>query len=404
MPPKRGFIIDVDQAIADCDVKQVVSALGADLSRATEKNGELRLPCFLACGHSEASGQRVLAIQTGSRGKLWACHHYDCPVKGGNLAKLIDLTTAGASIDGKPRGERFKQVAHTLKAILGGEAPAVVHDNCNAASERESPTIDRPVNPPLADHPNERVRAIADLHRQLTMDRAALSPAASGYVASRPYLTAELAGERHFGYLPSSSRGVLRGKFVYRLNDRSGAAVAYIGRNLNYEAEMVQWEASGRPPDAEPVKFHVPKNFQRGVELYGQEYIHSQIIGHNLAAIGLPVVEGCGDVLNLAATLKTRAVGLLSNRMTNWQRETIVEMAHEVAGGVVTLLYDNDQAGNEGAAADAAELAKYVRVQRAWSLDTHPQYANLQAEQITPEIAAQLRAGIERETLTRRRR
>mgnify|MGYP002624335133 CR=1 FL=1 len=392
--PRKGFIIDVDQATADCDVKQVIAALGGDLSQASEKGDELRLPCFLACGHSDASGRRVLAVQTGSRGKLWACHNYDCPVKGGNLAKLIDLTTPGASLDGKPSGDRFKQVARTLKAIIGGEAPAVAQDNCRAAVVCATEST-RPVNVPLHDNENERIRAIADLHEQLTLDRETLSPAASQYVARRPYLTAELAVQRKLGYLTSSSRGVLRGKFVYAVNNRNGNVVAYIGRNLNYEAEHSQWLASGKQGD-EPTKYHIPKNFHRGVELYGQEYITPETIGVTLCEIGLPVVEGCGDVLNLAATLRTRAVGLLSNRMTDWQRETIVDMANAVAGGVVTLLYDNDEPGNEGAAADAAELAKYVRVQRAWSLDTHPDLAGMQAEQLTPELGARLREGVAR--------
>ena len=72
--------------------------------------------------------------------------------------------------------------------------------------------------------------------------------------------------------------------------------------------------------------------------------------------------------------------------MTDHQIERIAEIAHQVAGGVVTLLYDCDEQGDQGMDRDSVKFAKHCRVQRAWARDMHGgRFAQMQPEQLTME-------------------
>ena len=92
------------------------------------------------------------------------------------------------------------------------------------------------------------------------------------------------------------------------------------------------------------------------------------------------------DQVNLAETLNVPSAAILSNAATDYQIERIAEMAHQVAGGVVTLLYDCDEQGDQGMDRDSVKFAKHCRVQRAWARDMHGgRFAEMQPEQLTME-------------------
>ena len=61
----------------------------------------------------------MLAIQEDDPATKWRCHEYGCG-KGGNLVSLCDLMKGGESAGGKPRGQRFKEIASDLQAMTGG--------------------------------------------------------------------------------------------------------------------------------------------------------------------------------------------------------------------------------------------------------------------------------------------
>ena len=100
-------------------IEQVAAYYGVSLPELHRVGSETRTRCFLLCGRTSETGDRVLAIQEGHPAKQWKCHQYECG-KGGNLISLCDLMKAGPNAEGRPRGERFKEIAADLKAMAGG--------------------------------------------------------------------------------------------------------------------------------------------------------------------------------------------------------------------------------------------------------------------------------------------
>ena len=103
-------------------LEQVALHYGVTLPELRQVGIETRSRCFLACGRQGETGDRALAIQTGHPAKQWACHQYGCG-KSGNLVSLCDLLKPGASGNGRPRGDRFKEIAADSLAIVEGRFP-----------------------------------------------------------------------------------------------------------------------------------------------------------------------------------------------------------------------------------------------------------------------------------------
>src|SRR4051794_38912492 len=113
-PEKKGFV-NVDALMPQVSLDQAAHFYGVQLPEIHRTGAETRMRCFLACGKTDPSGQRVLAIQEADPAKRWKCHAYGCG-KGGNLVGLCDLMKGGAEASGRPRGERFKEIAADLQA------------------------------------------------------------------------------------------------------------------------------------------------------------------------------------------------------------------------------------------------------------------------------------------------
>src|SRR5207253_3139690 len=110
-------------------------------------------------------GDRALAIQQDHPAKQWQCHQYGCG-KNGNLVSICDLLKPGTGT-GRPRGDRFKEIAADLKAMVEGL--------CGPASVPVKPVSPaRPavakVNVPLKESDNERARTLVDLDRKFLVE------------------------------------------------------------------------------------------------------------------------------------------------------------------------------------------------------------------------------------------
>ena len=161
---------------------------------------------------------------------------------------------------GQPKGREFREIATDLQAIAGGveppqagSAPPVVN-----VTKQEEP---QPAELPIEDQPNELLsksdnetrRSLAELDKQLIVDPADMSPAASRYIRSRPWATPEFLREARCGYMPSAAKSTLRGQWVFGVFDEQGEPLCWVGRNLKYEEQMAKlpaWRRSSRKDSA----------------------------------------------------------------------------------------------------------------------------------------------------------
>src|SRR2546430_11257651 len=134
---KKGFI-NVDELMPQVSLEQAANFYGVALADLKKVGSETRTACFLNCGKQTPTGDRALAIQTDDPAKKWHCHQYGCG-KGGNLISLCDLLKPGANAGGKPRGERFKQIAADIVAMVGGLL---------RGTDVPSPSAPKPAPPP----------------------------------------------------------------------------------------------------------------------------------------------------------------------------------------------------------------------------------------------------------------
>ncbi len=396
---KRGYI-NVDELVPQVTLEQVAAYYGVQLPELTRLGAETRTRCFLACGRTQETGDRTLAIQEQHPAKQWKCHQYGCTLSG-NLVSLCDLVKPGPNAGGRPRGDRFKSIAADLKAIVEGR-PATVTGAAPVLAPPQETIAPVKRNPPLSESGNERARGLVELDSKFITDPAEMPPAAASYFRRRPFLSSEVCKKWRMGYLPrdvggdDKSGGTMRGRIVYGYSDEDGNVLTWFGRDPDFEEKHRHWEVSDRS-EREPEKFHFVKGFHRGLELYGQngaERLRRPGYREKLKKLGLIVVEGPNDVIALDC-LGVPAVGLCSNTVTEEQVTKIVSWANALAGGVVTLMLDCDPEGENGAKQALWELALHCRVRVAWSRKTcGNRFLGGQPESITLDEWASLDADI----------
>src|SRR5437660_7717820 len=151
MSPEKKSFVNVDELMPKISLEDAARYYGVPLPELHRIGSETRARCFLVCGRKTETGDRVLAIQEGDPAKKWHCHQYGRG-KGGNLVSLCDLLKPGESAGGRPRGDRFKEIASDLRSIVegtpGSAAPAQATPKTLSA---EAPRV----NVPLKDSPNE---------------------------------------------------------------------------------------------------------------------------------------------------------------------------------------------------------------------------------------------------------
>lgn len=386
MSAEKKPFIKVDELLPQVTVEQAISFYGISLPDLKRVGEETRAKCFLNCGRTAETGDRALAIQAGNPAKPWQCHQYGCG-KNGNLVSLCDLMKPGTSAGGKPRGERFKQIAADIAAMVSG---------CVRGSETPAPTVAPSaapplpkVNPPLKDSGNERARVLVELDRKFVIDVAAMPPAASTYFRRRPFLTSEECRKWRIGYLPrdtgdDKSGGTMRGKIVYPIMSEAGDVLTWFGRDPDYDEKHKRWEATDKS-EREPEKFHFVKGFHRGLELFGQHRLRAPEFAEKLKTLGLIVVEGGNDMIRLDA-LGVPAVGLCSNTITREQAAKAAKLARELAGGIVTVFLDCDDEGEKGMKQCLGYLAQLTPVRLAWTSKMFGgKFKGRQPESLIPE-------------------
>src|SRR4029077_7863645 len=138
-----------DALLPQITLEQATNFYGVPLPELRKVGSETRLACFLVCGKKAPTGDRALAIQAEHPAKQWHCHAYGCG-KGGNLVSMCDLMKPGAGGGGRPRGERFKEIAKDLQAMVEGQSGPT----SPAPAPPPAPVVPR-VNVPLKDSDNE---------------------------------------------------------------------------------------------------------------------------------------------------------------------------------------------------------------------------------------------------------
>ena len=129
-------------------------------------------------------------------------------------------------------------------------------------------------------------------------------------------------------------------------------------------------------------------DFHRGLELYGQQAGRLKEPGYreSIAAHGILVVEGFNNVIGLDS-IGVPAVAILSNKITEEQVAKVERFARMLAGGKVSILFDADQAGDDGAKEAHWLLAQRgLDVRLGWSRAMHGgHFADRQPETLTSE-------------------
>lgn len=365
MSEKKSFV-NVDELMPQVSLEQAVSYYGVQLPDLKRVGNETRAACFLHCGKAQDTGDRALAIQADDPAKKWKCHQYGCQ-KGGNLVSLCDLMKPGDTAGGRPRGERFKEIAKDLQAMVAGETAATIR---HPALPKPAPAAEVKVNLPLKDSENERARGLVHLDEKFIVEVADMNPKASAYIRKRPYLTPAVMKQWRMGYLPrdaggDKTGGTMRGKITYAYRSEAGEVLCFFGRDPEFEDKHGKWEATDRK-DPEPEKFHFVKGFHRGIELFGQHQLRAEGVAEKLQGLGLVLVEGPNDVIRLE-TLGVPAVALCSNNITREQAAKAATLARAVAGGVVTVFLDCDAEGLQGMKQCLGYLAQLVPVRLAWT-------------------------------------
>ena len=388
MGSERPGYVNIDELMPRITLEQAAAYYGVPLPELHHTRQEVRCQCFLNCGRTEETGDRALAIKVDHPAKQWKCHEYDCG-KGSNLVGLCDLMKPGPNADGRPRGERFKEIAADLQAMVGGVA----------RSERPLPQQAKPpaepvepeVSVPLAESLNERARALVNLDEKFIVDVGQMNPKAAAYFRKRPFLTPDVCRRWRMGYLPrdaggDKSGGTMRGKVVYALLSEGGEVLTWFGRDPEFEEKHQQWLAAGKPPKDKPAKHRFVSGFHRGLEIFGQHRLGDEAVQQKIRDLGfLVVVEGPNDLIGLD-TLGVPGVGLCSNAITKEQVEKVANWAHRLTEGRVVVLDDCEPERERQSKDLVFTLAEHCSVRRGWSPSSQGgRFRGRQPESLTRE-------------------
>ncbi len=386
-----GGYIDVDRLQAETTLEAAAAKCAIPLD-VKGSGPEVRLDCPFHCPGDHA-GRREIAINVENPQKVWQCHAYGCGTRGNLLALMHGWLTGAKPSGGKLKGEEFQQVKRLLASSSISSASVAAKKTAPSPRTADA-TPPLPVNVPLRDHPEPRVRELATIDEKLLRDVAAMNPAAAAYVRRHPCLTSESLTKWRCGYLPHDGGGdkrgwSLRGGLLYPVLSEQGKVLAWVGREVNYEQkeqEFLRLTPAERAEREPPAKHRFPKGFHRGQELFGQHASRLLEPGYRdfLATHGLVIVEGFNDVIGLD-NLGIPALGIMSNRMTEAQGEKIARFARQVGGNRVNLMFDCEASGIDGAKEALWYFAeRRLDVRLAWSPTMHGgAYAGKQPESLT---------------------
>ena len=392
MPGPNRF--DVDGTMASLTLEEAAARCGLPL-QVKGSGAEVRIDCPFGCSGDHA-GRCEISVNTDHPARVWKCHSYGCELRG-NLFNLMHGWLTGTRWSGERlHGEQFKRVREVL---AGGAPPArsPTPPRADAPPPARGPAPEPKRNVPLLQSDDERMRALMEppLDEKLVQDPAAMPPAASAYVRRHGCLTSEAMQKWRVGVMPKDAgadkRGFsLRGHLVYPFLSEQGEVLAFVGRDVAYEEKERAFTAlpeEQRRSATPPAKHRFPKHFHRGIELYGQhaERLNEPGYREAIARYGLILVEGFNDVIGLD-NHGLPALGICSNRITAEQVEKVAKWARLLSAGMVSLLFDCEPHGDEGAK-DAAWLLlqQGLDVHLGWSQSLHGgAFRGRQPESLTP--------------------
>ena len=382
--------LDIDALQAQTSLEDAAQKCGVTLDL-HGSGKEVRTDCLFGCPGDHA-GQREISINTDNPQKVFCCHAYGCQFRGNLLTLMHGMLTGGRPTGDKLTGGEFTRV----RKVLAGSP-----ESSTISQPPQSPTPVVPAEPvaqniPLADNDNPKARDLVHLHERLVIDVAQMPPAAAAYVRRHPCLTfPESLRKWSVGILPTGGQDKrgwsLRGHVVYPVRSEDNQLLAWIARDPNYEEkerDFLALPVDQRQREHPPHKHKVPVGFHRGLELFGQQAARLSEPGYRetLAHCGPIICEGFNDVLALDQ-LAIPAVAIMSNRMTVEQVAKIERWSRQLAQGRVSLFFDADGPGDEGAKEALWLLTERgLDVRLAWSRASHGgQFAGRQPEQLSRE-------------------
>ena len=401
---KPGGYVDINQLQAETTLEEAAAECGVALGvKGTGK--EVRIDCPFGCA-GDHPGRKEISINTENPQKVFMCHAYQCGFRGNLLSLMHGWLTGAKPAGGKLKGEEFHRVCQVL---VGRTSPPQRPASVKPVEKDDSPTPQPARNAPLVDSAETRIRELHNIDEKFITDVAAMNPAAAAYLRRHPCLTSESMKKWRCGYLPNDGGGdkrgfSMRGSIVYSVLSVEGKVLTWVARDVRYEEREREWSRlapAERAGKEMPAKHRFPKGFHRGVELFGQQATRLREAGYReqIARYGIIVVEGFNDVIGLD-NLGIPAVGIMSNRVTNEQGETIAKWSKQFADGRVTLMFDCEASGVEGAKEALWFFAqRELDARLAWTPAMYGgQFAGRQPETITSEEwQSALRPWIERQ-------
>jgi len=398
-----GKFVDVDAFQRETSLEEAAELCGVQIN-VTGSGRNVRLDCPFGCDGDHA-GKAEIAVDTENPAKQWVCHAYSCQVRG-NLLTLMYGWLKGTRPSGdRLRGSEFGEV----KQVIAGTTPLPKKPTEKKPDKERQETAK--CNPPIRLAEKEETRKLLDppLWEKLVREPVGMTPEASAYVRRHRCLSPEAMEKWHVGVLPSDGGGdkrgwSLRGHIVYPVHDEDGEVICFVGRDPKFEEKLRAFEATPpaeRDPKKRPIKHKFPRGFHRGIELFGQqqERFGAEEAREALARFGLIVCEGFNDVIHVDS-YGLPAVAIMSNIITDQQVEKLLRLAKELSGGKVSLLFDCDLEGDNGAKDAAWKLLQAgLHVVPRWGPRMYGgayngrQPESLTAEELTSTILPGLKDG-----------
>ena len=388
MNPNRYISVDdlqgqtsLQEAAAKCGISLEVHGSGK----------QVRLDCPFGCP-GEHAGQRELSVDTGNPQKVFMCHSYNCQFRGNLLTLMHGWMTGTRPLGDKLKGDEFKRV----RTALVGEA--TVPSSAPMKSPSPTPAEAKPVprNIPLSESDNDKARELVTLDEKFITDVAVMPPAAAAYVRRHECLSSEMMNKWRVGVMPhdggKDKRGwSLRGQLLYPVLSEQDQLLAWVSRDVQFESKeqaFLAMTSGQRAQEKKPSKHRFPVDFHRGLELFGQQASRLKEPGYReiIARCGVIITEGFNDVLGMDS-LGIPAVAIMSNKITDEQVSKVERWAKTLAQGKVTILFDADDAGDNGAKEALWQFAQRgLDVRLGWSRTMHGEaFAGRQPENLTSD-------------------
>lgn len=364
---------------------------------------QVRLDCPFGCPGDHA-GRREISVDTTNPQKVFCCHAYGCQVRGNLLSLMHGWLTQTLPAGGRLKGPEFKRVRDVLAGATN-PLPAVQSTNTSTGPDQQPTALLR--NIPLLKSDNEKTRELTTLDRKFVTDVASMPPAAASYVRRHPCLFPASMQKWRVGVLPQDGGGdkrgwSLRGQLLYPVLSEDGQLLAWVARDPQFEAKEQAFNLlppEQRTKEKKLAKHRFPVDFHRGLELFGQQSgrLAEPCYREIIAECGVIVVEGFNDVIGLDA-LGIPAVGIMSNKITDGQIAKVERWARQLGSGKVTILFDADDAGDEGAKETAWQfLQRGLDVRLGWSQEMHAgHFKGRQPEGIKPDEWNVIASGLTR--------